>query len=149
MQDEDIDEADAWGWGDEGDEDTAEPQPEPEAKPAITNVAKSSAESHLPRSKPAHNREITLTESYTISSMPGPVFQTVTSILKDASRLKSNGYVVFTIYLFPNAYRRNFRNENNPVAPAAVGLFNLPVLILAMYRAVSPYYYNRDQCGNM
>lgn len=41
------------------------------------------------------------------------------------------------------------RNESVPVAPAAVGLFSIPTQILAIYRAVSPYYYSRDASGNM
>jgi protein transport protein DSL1/ZW10 len=40
-------------------------------------------------------------------------------------------------------------NEQNPVAVAAAGLFALPTLILAMYRAVSPYYYTLGSGGNM
>jgi protein transport protein DSL1/ZW10 len=40
-------------------------------------------------------------------------------------------------------------NEQNPVTAAAVGLFALPTLVLAMYRAVSPYYYTMTSGGNM
>lgn len=40
-------------------------------------------------------------------------------------------------------------NEQNPVAAATAGLFALPTLILAMYRAVSPYYYALSTGGNM
>ena len=40
-------------------------------------------------------------------------------------------------------------NEQNPVAAGAAGLFALPTLILAMYRAVSPYYYALNSSGNM
>lgn len=39
------------------------------------------------------------------------------------------------------------RSEGNPVAAAAAGLFNLPTLVLAMFRAVSPYYYSLDISG--
>lgn len=35
------------------------------------------------------------------------------------------------------------------MAPAAPGLFALPTLILAMYRAISPYYYTDSPGGNM
>ncbi|RFU26758.1 hypothetical protein B7463_g9583, partial [Scytalidium lignicola] len=122
----DIDEADAWGWGDDDID-------EPEAEPELEKVGQSELKNNsaISQPTPSSTREVTLTESYTISAMPGPVLETVTTILEDAAKLKSQG------------------NENNPVAPAAVGLFNLPVLILAMYRAVSPYYYGRDPCGNM
>ncbi|KAH8804607.1 centromere/kinetochore protein-like protein zw10 [Xylogone sp. PMI_703] len=125
VQNVDIDEADAWGWGD--DDDT---EAEPESK--VDEVQAESKSNNInSQTTSTTTREVTLTESYTISAMPRPVLQTVTSILDDAASLKSQS------------------NESNPVAPAAVGLFNLPVLVLAMYRAVSPYYYGRDQCGNM
>ena len=35
------------------------------------------------------------------------------------------------------------------MAPAAPGLFALPTLILALYRAVGPFYYSHNACGNM
>lgn len=41
------------------------------------------------------------------------------------------------------------RHENSPVAKAAAGLFSLPTLALAMFRAVGPYYYSLDNGGNM
>lgn len=37
----------------------------------------------------------------------------------------------------------------NPVASAVAGLFSLPTLVLAMFRAVSPYYYALSNGGNM
>ena len=36
-----------------------------------------------------------------------------------------------------------------PVAAAAPGLFSLPTLILAMYRAVGPSYYTTNPSGNI
>lgn len=41
------------------------------------------------------------------------------------------------------------RHGNSPVAKAAAGLFGLPTLALAMFRAVGPYYYALDHGGNM
>jgi protein transport protein DSL1/ZW10 len=40
-----------------------------------------------------------------------------------------------------------FRSDDNPVAAAAAGLFGLPTFVLAMFRAVSPYYYALDVSG--
>jgi centromere/kinetochore protein ZW10 len=63
--------------------------------------------------------------------MPKPVFTIITSIYNDG------------------AYLTKKENESIPVAIAAAGLFGLPTLILAMYRAVSPFHYSRDPSGNM
>lgn len=35
------------------------------------------------------------------------------------------------------------------MAAAAPGLFSLPTLVLAMFRAVSPHYYTLNAGGNM
>jgi centromere/kinetochore protein ZW10 len=40
-------------------------------------------------------------------------------------------------------------SEGNPVAAAAAGLFGVPTLALALFRAISPYYYSWDIGGNM
>lgn len=40
-------------------------------------------------------------------------------------------------------------HDTNPVSAAAVGLFGLPTLVLAMYRASAPVYYSLAPGGNM
>lgn len=40
-------------------------------------------------------------------------------------------------------------SEHIPVTTAAPGLFALPALVLALYRAISPCYYANDPSGNM
>ncbi|KAI5924093.1 hypothetical protein F4810DRAFT_665668 [Camillea tinctor] len=105
---------DAWGWGDE---DTADPLPQ-----------ESIANPEEPQSKP-ETRELTLKETYNISSMPEPVLLLITNILEDGASLLGN--------------------EDNPMSAAAAGLFSLPTLVLAMFRAVSPYYYSLQNGGNM
>ncbi|KAJ0117044.1 centromere kinetochore protein [Diaporthe amygdali] len=110
---DDDDAGEAWGWGDE---DTQEEQPE--------RVA-----ARRPSSAPnaRGQREMTLKETYNISSMPEPVLQLIFAILEDGATLTQAG----------------------PVATAAAGLFSLPTLALAMFRAVGPYYYALDIGGNM
>lgn len=78
---EDDDGADAWGWGDEDEEDAPaeaveEPAPEPE-KPEISE----------PQTRREVQREVTLTEKYTVSSMPEPVFDTIRHIIEDGVTL--------------------------------------------------------------
>ncbi|KAI9735790.1 MAG: hypothetical protein M1818_006399 [Claussenomyces sp. TS43310] len=83
------------------------------------------------RAEPSHQGTVTLTENYAISSMPDPVLRTIINIVDDGTNL--------------------IREEDgrHPVAAAAVGLFALPTLVLAMYRAVSPHYYTLTAGGNM
>lgn len=68
----------AWGWGDE---DTQEEAPKPVA-------ARGSTSAHAPAEK---QREMTLKETYNISSMPDPVLQLVFAILEDGAALTQAG----------------------------------------------------------
>ncbi|KAK8856774.1 Centromere/kinetochore Zw10-domain-containing protein [Apiospora arundinis] len=113
----DDDHADAWGWGDD---DTVE-QPATPAKPkAVASTSNQNA-------KNSETREMTLKESYHISSLPEPVLALISAILEDGASLVGS--------------------QSSPVAPAAAGLFGLPTLVLAMFRAVAPYYYSLDSSG--
>lgn len=126
VADEDVD---AWGWGDEDEV----PKPVEEERPA--SVSGESNESPPAKSATPPRRssakEVTLTEQYTISSMPDPVYKTIVDIIEDGVMLTRE------------------EHQDNPVTAAAVGLFGLPTLVLAMYRAVGPWYYNRAPAGNM
>ncbi|KAI0398329.1 hypothetical protein F5Y17DRAFT_411927 [Xylariaceae sp. FL0594] len=110
--DEDV--AEAWGWGDED---------------VATEVTENEAVVNKEPQQPASTHELTLRETYNISSMPEPVLALITAILEDGATLVGS--------------------EGNAVAPAAPGLFSLPTLVLAMFRAVSPHYYSLDPNGNM
>ncbi|KAJ8109064.1 hypothetical protein ONZ43_g6243 [Nemania bipapillata] len=110
---EEEDAAVAWGWGDE--EDTTDAKD--------TTVANKDAQ------PTASTRELTLKETYNISSMPEPVVALILAILEDGASLVGS--------------------EGNPMAAAAAGLFSLPTLVLAMFRAVSPHYYALNDGGNM
>ncbi|KAK8035544.1 centromere/kinetochore protein zw10 [Apiospora rasikravindrae] len=108
------DPADAWGWGDDEPIDQPEAPPQPEA--AVSTPARNS-----------ETREMTLKESYHISSLPEPVLDLLSTILEDGALLVGS--------------------HGSPVASAAAGLFGLPTLVLAMFRAVAPYYYSLDPSG--
>ncbi len=143
--------ADAWGWGDEDLEDLEDApvvdqklnplQTQPQstfpnlASPNSTSPPAQSISPHSeepPASQPRTSQnEVTLTEQYTISSLPDPVFRTIADIIEDGVTLTQE------------------MHSDNPVTAAAVGLFGLPTLVLAMYRAASPYYYSRASGGNM
>ncbi|KAK7432380.1 ribosome biogenesis protein ytm1 [Neonectria magnoliae] len=102
-----------------GDEDTTE-EPERESAPA---------------SKPAHpqeeTRELVLRETYNISSLPEPVLELISAILEDGAKLTRED------------------NEDTTVAATAPGLFGIPTFALALFRAISPYYYSFSDGGNM
>lgn len=119
------DEAEAWGWGDENDGE--EPQ-------NVSQVRK-----HSPvRSKrngmpeaPEQEREITLKETYNITSLPKEVFAIIMQVISDAEKLETPNYA------------------NSPVAAAAPDLLSLPGLILVMYRAIAPSSYSQNPSGPM
>lgn len=127
--DDEDDGADAWGWGDEDDDNEKDEKKEPEPMSETPSPKATRVESQ-PQQR-ATSREVTLTEKYTISSMPDPVFKTIVDILEDGVSLTKE------------------EHSDNPVTAAAVGLFGLPTLVLAMYRAVSPWYYALASGGNM
>lgn len=78
-ENQDDDAADAWGWGDE--DAVEEDKPKPLVK-AQTNVQETAKEAI-----PEPLREVTLTEQYMISAMPGPVLEAMSFILDDAATL--------------------------------------------------------------
>ncbi|KAF4463103.1 Centromere kinetochore zw10 like [Fusarium albosuccineum] len=140
--------ADAWGWDDE--ETTAEPQdtkgPQEKADEDEDDSAAAwgwgdddvaqEAEPQPPAQSNAPNphdetRELVLRETYNISSMPEPVLELIYSILEDGAALTRDDI------------------EYAPVAATAPGLFGLPTFALALFRAISPYYYSFSDGGNM
>ncbi|KAG4438487.1 hypothetical protein IFR05_006010 [Cadophora sp. M221] len=130
--DDQIDDAaDAWGWGDDDAIDAdadADTNPPVDPAPAQTRAEEqTSLEPHVS----ATTREMTLSEKYWTSSLPRAVYSTVEQVYADGAHLTRP------------------ENEHIPVTPAAPSLFGLPTLILAMYRAISPYYYSLEPGGNM
>ncbi|KAF5021985.1 hypothetical protein F66182_5976 [Fusarium sp. NRRL 66182] len=140
--------ADAWGWDEEdttaeeasntkdaplkeqeeddsaaawgwGDDDEIQ---EPEQTPAAKNKAPNAQ---------GETRELVLKETYSVSSMPEPVLELIYAILEDGATLTRDDV------------------EYAPVAATAPGLFGLPTFALALFRAISPYYYSLNEGGNM
>lgn len=109
----------AAAWGWGDDETAQEAEPEPVA----------------PRGKPTkvqeQTRELVLRETYNISSMPDPVLELISAILEDGAKLTRED------------------SEHTSVAATAPGLFSLPTFALALFRAISPYYYSFSDGGNM
>ncbi|KAK3359401.1 hypothetical protein B0T25DRAFT_564408 [Lasiosphaeria hispida] len=144
----DDDGTDAWGWGEE-DAGLEEKSEEPSASRADEGEDEDPAEAWgwgeeanneeevEPKPKAQSSapslqaRELIFRESYSVSSMPQPVLDLIFAIAKDGAALTQDTYAT------------------SPVAAAAAGLFSLPTLVLAMFRAISPYYYAPDIGGNM
>ena len=144
----DEDGADAWGWSD-GDagpskqsESPIESKPMEEEDPAEAwgwgdeanddGGGEIEAKQKPPPSAPVPgSRELTFKETYSISAMPQPVLDLIFAVIEDGAALTRDTYAT------------------SPVAAAAAGLLSLPTLALAMFRAVSPYYYASDIGGNM
>jgi centromere/kinetochore protein ZW10 len=121
-KDDEEDPADAWGWGDDGQVGDQEG----------AGAASNSTPSGKPQAAEEQaTRELTLKETYYISSMPEPVLALIFALVEDGAALTQEHY------------------ENSPVAAAAAGLFSLPTLALAMFRAISPHYYASDIGGSM
>ena len=132
-EDDEDDAVDAWGWGADDGKEEVEPE-----LPAIPK----------PAAEPSPTREMILKETYSISSMPEPVLSLIFAILEDGAALTSE---VYANLFAESRCHTNMRPRHaaSPVSAAAAGLFSLPTLALAMFRAVSPYYYALDLGGNM
>lgn len=121
-KEEGADEEDAWGWGD-GDE----------TKPDSPKVAKKEAPNingEASAKKPAQ-QELTLRETFTVTAIPDSILDLVQQVISDATTLSTIEYT------------------GTPIAPAAQGLYSLPTLALAIYRATAPTAYAKLGTGNM
>jgi len=78
-----ADDADAWGWGDDADIE----EPSKSSKPAPDNSRKSRINGH-PDAHPPTEREITLKETFNITSLPSEVLDFITQVMSDAERLE-------------------------------------------------------------
>ena len=114
--------ADAWGW----DEDNAD---ETGLNDTKAQTDKANMES---TNGSAQRREVTLTETYTITDIPDHLLDIISKEVQDAEQIKVGDYAAF---------------EN---ISASAGLFSLPTMILAMFRATAPAYYSTTiSDGNM
>ncbi|PBP21206.1 centromere kinetochore protein, partial [Diplocarpon rosae] len=120
------DSADGWGWGD--DDDAIDTAPVAGSPAAPDN---SGDQVPTQRQITPLTREMTLSEKYWTSSLSRAVYTIVEQVYVDGAHLTKP------------------ENAHIPVSPAASGLFGLPTLILALYRAISPYYYSLEPAGNM
>ena len=123
------DEGDAWGWGDEEQKPSESPvaikQQQQQPPPRING-------DHPPVQQPAErDREMTLRETFTVTSIPDGILEILQQTISDAQTLAGPDY------------------SSSPIAPAATALYTLPTLALAIYRATAPTAYTKSPTGNM
>lgn len=119
-------EEEAWGWDNE--DDTQKPPSPTTARRQPPSPLKNVSQ---PAESQPSEREMTLRESYTITSIPDSILEMIQRIISDAQDLATTPYA------------------SSPVAPAATALYTLPTLALAIYRATAPTAYSNLPVGNM
>ena len=120
------DEAEAWGWGDDNEDDDS-------CKPShSTRISPKKATSNgISSPAPQTERELTLKETYNISSLPREILAIISQMISDAERLETAEFA------------------DSPITSAAGDLLGLPGLIVAMYRAGASTSYSRHPSGPM
>ncbi|KAF2749467.1 hypothetical protein M011DRAFT_419823 [Sporormia fimetaria CBS 119925] len=121
-QETEEEDVDAWGWGDEAD---AEPTPS-----NTTEVQPETSKTTAPRQS-TREKEVTLRESYTVTAIPDTIIEIILQVISDVEQLYE-----------PDS-------SDAAVAPASAGLYAIPSLVLAMYRATAASHYGKDVAGNM
>jgi centromere/kinetochore protein ZW10 len=120
--------AEDWGadWGDEEEtkQGSSVPAPPPSAEPKANGQAAKSE-------KPSKDREMTLRETYTVTAIPDSIIELILDAVADVGTLNTPELV------------------SSAIAPASGGLFDIPSLLLAMYRATAATHYSRDVAANM
>ena len=119
------DEAEAWGWGDENDGE------DPQNVSQVTKQSPTRSKRNGMQEVPQQEREITLKETYNITSLPRELLAIITQVISDAETLETPDYA------------------NSAIAAAAPDLLSLPGLILALYRAIAPPSYSQNPSGPM
>ncbi|KAL5448743.1 hypothetical protein PMIN07_000622 [Paraphaeosphaeria minitans] len=119
--------AEDWGadWGD--DEEQKHVSSEPTARSSEPKPNELTAKSP----KPSKEREMTLRETYTVTAIPDSIIDLILQAVTDVGTLNAPDLV------------------GTAIAPASGGLYDIPSLLLAMYRATAATHYSRDIAANM
>lgn len=120
--------ADDWGaeWGDEDEAkpDTSAGQAEKTKEMPKVNGKDASQNSRA-------EQRVTLRETCTVTAIPDAIIDIILQGVADVERLNSPDLV------------------KSAIAPASAGLYAIPSLLLAMYRATAAMHYSKDPAGNM
>ena len=118
--------ADAWGWGDENEDEESKRNP-----PSSQSHSKATRGNGLAKASEQAEREVTLKETYNITSLPKEILEIIIQNISDSEKLESSDLA------------------NSPIASAAPNLLSLPGLVLAMYRASASNSYASHPSGSM
>lgn len=123
-----VEESEDWGaeWGEEEDSKQAA-QPSPAAQRAAQ--PKTNGRSEPPTT--TSDREMTLRETYTVTAIPDTIMEIILQVVVDVKDLSSPSLV------------------NTVIAPASGGLYAIPSLLMALYRATAVMHYTKDVASNM
>ncbi|KAI1553402.1 hypothetical protein PtrCC142_000009 [Pyrenophora tritici-repentis] len=124
----DTEDGDDWGadWDDEADTKAVESPSSPQkSAPQMSSKEKSVA------TKPSADQEVTLRETYTVTAIPDAIMEIILQVIADVEALNSPGLV------------------KSAISPASGGLYVIPSLLLAMYRATAVMHYSKDIASNM
>jgi centromere/kinetochore protein ZW10 len=122
-------EEDAEDWGDEWGDDEVKSAPASEKQSRSPEQRKRTGKSAS--QKPTTEQQVTLKETYTVTAIPDSIIGIILQVVADVETLNSPELV------------------KSAIAPASGGLFAIPSLLLAMYRATAAMHYSRDIAGNM
>jgi len=147
------DEADASAWGLEDDDETGEEvNADNDVSPSTPTANERSqateegddwenwadedakqeqTQPHLAASSDDGPETVTLSEHYAVTETPDSIMAIIKTVIRDAEALLQPEYADFTI------------------ANAATGLYTIPTLLLAMYRATADTVYATEPAGNM
>lgn len=125
---EDAEDADDWGvdWDDDTDTKPAASPKSPVKSPKSPNKTAKPAQQKAPA-----QQEVTLRETYTVTAIPDAIMEIILQVLRDVDTLNSVDLV------------------KSAIAPASGGLYAIPSLLLAMYRATAVMHYSKDVASNM
>ena len=124
-----TDDEDAEDWGDEwGDDEDTRSAPSPKAQ---TKSPPRKPNGHQVQQKPSTEQHVTLRETYTVTAIPDSIIEIILQVVADVETLNTPKLV------------------KSAISPASGGLFAIPSLLLAMYRATASVHYSTDIAGNM
>ncbi|KAI4642376.1 hypothetical protein J4E93_007524 [Alternaria ventricosa] len=124
----DAEDADDWGadWDDE-----ADTKPTTTPKPAAHTTEQPNTNGKPASQKQPAHQEVTLRETYTVTAIPDAIMEIILQVIAEVDTLNSPELV------------------KSAIAPASGGLYAIPSLLLAMYRATAVMHYSKDIASNM
>lgn len=127
--DKPAEEEDTDDWGADWDDENETKPPSSGQTPSKAKEAPKT--NGKPTPKPAKEQEVTLRETCTVTAIPDSIMDIILQVIADVETLNSPELV------------------KSAIAPASGGLYSIPSLLLAMYRATAAMHYSTDTAGNM